>query len=184
MIQGKFVHSQVDLRNIQFTGSHGSTDMFSHTEKTDMSVQTKIKGVEQQLLFWPDHLNTEFIWDEYARGQISARSDETSSDEDSGAADQSESDIGLSSYKLPNIIWSKTPIYKHFYTYRKNPHRLNTSKDIYSEEEIDYTLSLIKQRYQEFDEKQVSKPYYNKALHTLEYLLAEQTLEMLYDRLA
>lgn len=138
--------------------------------------------MEQQLLFWPDHLNADTLWDEYAKGIINEVSDESSDDEDQ-PCDQSESDFGLGNYKIPNINWSFTPVYKHFYAFRQNPHKINTEKDIYSEQEVEYILSMIKQRENEFRVTDVCKPFFKKALLTLEHLLQEQTLELLYERL-
>jgi hypothetical protein len=54
----------------------------------------------------------------------------------------------------------------------------------YTEGEVDYVLDMIKKSYSDFKRTDIMKPFYMKALDTLKFLLVEQSIEPIYDRVA
>ena len=54
----------------------------------------------------------------------------------------------------------------------------------YTEGEIDYVLDMIKKSYNDFKRTDIMKPFYMKALDTLRFLLCEQSIEPVYERVA
>lgn len=54
----------------------------------------------------------------------------------------------------------------------------------YTEGEVEYVLDMIKNAYNDFKRTDVMRPFYMKALETLRYLLQEQKIEPIFDRVA
>jgi hypothetical protein len=55
---------------------------------------------------------------------------------------------------------------------------------LYTEGEVDYVLDMIKNSYQDFKRTDVMHPFYLKALESLRYLLFEQRIDPIFDRVA
>jgi hypothetical protein len=65
-----------------------------------------------------------------------------------------------------------------------NSHILSGEMNRYTEGEIDYVLDMIKKSYNDFRRTDIMKPFYMKALDTLKFLLLEQSIEPIYERVA
>jgi len=87
-------------------------------------------------------------------------------------------------YKVPLINWAHTPIYEYFTDHQENAHVLAENANLYTEGEIDYVLDTIKKRYDDFQHTDIMKPFFDKSLSTLEFLLLEQTLDPIYRRVS
>lgn len=90
----------------------------------------------------------------------------------------------LPHYKVPLINWSETDIYNCFLQNPESTHVLSGEANRYTEGEVDYVLDMIKKSYNDFKRTDIMKPFYMKALDTLKFLLLEQSIEPIYDRVA
>jgi hypothetical protein len=90
----------------------------------------------------------------------------------------------LPHYKVPVINWSETDLYQAYLANTLNPHVLAGDMNRYTEGEVDYVLDMIKKSYSDFKRTDIMKPFYMKALDTLKFLLVEQSIEPIYDRVA
>jgi hypothetical protein len=52
----------------------------------------------------------------------------------------------------------------------------------YSEGEVEYVLDMIKNAYNDFKRTDVMRPFYMKAMETLKFLLSEQKIDPIFDR--
>jgi len=86
------------------------------------------------------------------------------------------------SYKVPTINWTETPLYQHFKANSKTPNVLTADNSRYTEDEVDQVLQMVKNSYSEFQRTDIIKPFYLKAQQTLCYLLTEQTIEPIFER--
>ena len=86
------------------------------------------------------------------------------------------------SYKVPTINWTETPLYQHFKENPKTPNVLAADNSRYTEDEVDQVLQMVKNSYSEFQRTDIIKPFYLKAQQTLCYLLTEQTIEPIFER--
>lgn len=85
-------------------------------------------------------------------------------------------------YKVPTINWTETPLYQHFKESPKTPNVLTADNSRYTEDEVDQVLQMVKNSYSEFQRTDIIKPFYLKAQQTLCYLLTEQTIEPIFER--
>ena len=93
----------------------------------------------------------------------------------------------MANYKIPMINWSNTPVYKAWNSAKtkdsENPQfALKGNMKRYTEGKVDYVLDMIKTSYNEFKRTDIIKPFYLKSLDTLKYLLQEQTIEPIFER--
>lgn len=89
-----------------------------------------------------------------------------------------------SQYRVPTINWSDTPVYTYYKCNSSNPHILKGDMTTYTEGEVDYVLDMIKNAYNDFKRTDIMKPFYMKSLETLKFLLTEQTIEQIFERVA
>lgn len=89
-----------------------------------------------------------------------------------------------SQYRVPTINWSDTPAYTYYKCNKNNPHILKGDMTTYTEGEVDYVLDMIKNAYNDFKRTDIMKPFYMKSLETLKFLLTEQTIEQIFERVA
>lgn len=85
-------------------------------------------------------------------------------------------------YKVPTINWTETPLHQHFKENPIAPNVLPADNSRYTQDEVDQVLQMVKNSYSEFQRTDLIKPFYLKALQTLSYLLAEQTIEPIFER--
>lgn len=91
-------------------------------------------------------------------------------------------------YRVPNINWSETPLFKFYTNNKSKPYTIENKKDAdgenlrFTEGEVDYVLDTLKSDAHKFNKTNMMKPFYNKALNTLKYLLEEQTIAPIFVR--
>jgi hypothetical protein len=67
----------------------------------------------------------------------------------------------------------------------KNTTEFNPNKDIklFVEDELDYVIDMMRNKFQDFERTEIMRPFYIKALTTLKELLTEQSLESRFKTL-
>lgn len=80
---------------------------------------------------------------------------------------------------MPVINWTDTPLYTHFLA---SGSTVSPDTNRYTEDEVDEVLQMVKNSFSDFKRTDLIKPFYLKARETFLFLLTEQTIEPIFER--
>eukprot|EP00347_Sterkiella_histriomuscorum_P021712 403333026 len=133
----------------------------------NQTMQTRIGGVNNKILISPHNGLTDPFQNDDILRQDSQMSDKFSKKH----------------LKVPIVDWAFT---KLFSKALNQDLQFNKDQDmsIYMEKEVDYVIEMMKNKFKDFKRSDIMRPFYLKALQTIQALLVEQGLQSMFDKMS
>ncbi|CDW76668.1 UNKNOWN [Stylonychia lemnae] len=134
----------------------------------DQNMQTRIIGVNNKLIISPQNASTDPFYHD-GISQISRQDSQVSEK------------FNKKYVKIPVIDWAYTQLFTKAVS---QDIEFNKEGDIniYIEKEVDYCIDMMKNKYKDFKRSDIIRPFYLKALQTLQILLSEQSLGQIFEK--